>query len=105
MTRITTDLGPPDIRIDLFQELSDGKQTMTLEVYLALCVERPQSTQETLRMNTATLLRLLGVVPTGKHETKRAAAWLRANAFRAGQRGKIWKVKLVHAHACQYCIT
>jgi len=83
---------------------ADGKEVISLEDFLAIHLKRPISTQETLRLNCSSILRLLGVVPAGNSEAKRAGTWLRANNFYASQRGKVWKVALVHAQSHGYVI-
>lgn len=82
----------------------DGKPVLSPEEYLAMSLRKPLNTQDTLRMNCTSILKLLGVFPAGNAEAKRTAAWLRANNYRAGQRGKIWKVALLHAQSRQYVI-
>jgi hypothetical protein len=91
-----------DIRLEDKRTTPDGEELITLEDYLSLVLRHPLNTQETLRLNCSSILKLLDVFPVGQSETKRAATWLRLNGYRAGQRGKMWKVALVHAHKCRY---
>jgi hypothetical protein len=91
-----------NISLEAQRVTQDGRQVITLEDYLSLLLRHPLNTQETLRLNCSSILKLLDVFPVGQSETKRVATWLRLNGYRAGQRGKIWKVALVHAHKCHY---
>jgi hypothetical protein len=79
----------------------DGKEIVSLENYLSMKLRHPVTWDETLRLNCASILRLLGVSPSGAIEVKRTAAWLRAG-YRASGREKIWKVMLVDAQLAPY---
>jgi hypothetical protein len=81
----------------------DGKQVWTLEEYLATTLKHPQS-GEALRINCASILRLLGIPFQGSGDKllKRTASWLRANGYRAAARGKCFAVVLVHPQLCPH---
>jgi hypothetical protein len=81
----------------------DGKQVWMLEDYLAMTLKHPQN-GEALRMNCASILRLLGVSFQGSGDKllKRTASWLRANGYRAAARGKCFAVALAHPQACPH---
>lgn len=76
----------------------DGKQILPLENYLAMHLKHPTTPQDTLRMNCAGILTLLGVPTMNSNDgfLKRTAKWLRANGYRSASRGKMFKVGLVH---------
>jgi hypothetical protein len=82
----------------------DGKAIVSLEDYLGMQLKHPTTQQETLRLNCAGILRLLGVMTMNSNDglLKRTAKWLRVNGYRSASRGKMFKVALVHPSSCPY---
>lgn len=94
-----------EIALDAKPTASDGKQVWTLEDYLGTRLKHPTGA-DTMRMNCASILRMLNIPFNGAGDKllKRAAIWLRANGYRAVQRGKTFAVALVHAQVCPHHI-
>jgi hypothetical protein len=93
-----------DIRLDSTPIVAaDGKLIVTLEQYLSERLKHPLG-PDTLRMNCASILRLLGIPFNGAGDKllKRTATWLRANGYRAAARGKCFAVAVVHPQVCPH---
>lgn len=98
---VNTAMKIEDISLDAPRKAQDGKAVVTLEQYLGKTLKHPEGAWETVTANASSILRMLGIqVNPQDGLVKRAAAYLRADGYRAVSREKFFKVALVNVSAC-----
>jgi hypothetical protein len=83
-----------DLTIDAPLTTPDGKEVITLEEYLGKYLKHPDYESQALRLNSTSILKVLGILAIGVSLTRRTAVWLRANGYTATHNGQVFKVSM-----------